>query len=182
LQRGARKVIMVESSYRGLNSDYNLAAASVDTFDPDKAGVTEDLYDKFGYGYANANLYYSHNQVFAKDELLPIVREIASLKKSGKPAVIRVSLEVVPNSWWGIEGGRSVELLLVYLEKVANFEDLLPHDTQGHLAQGKDGPFSGYPIYSTSLAGLAPCQVNLLAAQGEFCIRENSAEFVQFCS
>merc|ERR1712048_763204 len=103
LQRGARKVIMVESSYRGLNSDYNLAAASVDTFDPDKAGVTEDLYDKFGYGYANQYLYYSHNQVFAKDELLPVVRQIAALKKSGKPAVVHVSLQVVSNSWWGIE-------------------------------------------------------------------------------
>merc|ERR1712048_437116 len=103
LQRGARKVIMIESSYRGLNPDYNLAAASVETFDPDEAGVTEALYDKFGYGYATANLFYSHNQVFAKDELLPIVRQIAALKKSGKPAVVSASLEVVSNSWWGIE-------------------------------------------------------------------------------
>merc|ERR1719401_3161519 len=101
LQRGANKVIWVASSYRGLNSDYDLDAATEDTFDPDQAGVTEQLYDKFGYGYETADLFYSHNQVFAKDSLLPIVREIAALKNDGKPAVVNLSLEVLENAWVG---------------------------------------------------------------------------------
>ena len=37
----------------------------------------------------------SHNQVFQKAALLPIVQKIAGLKKQGKPAVIRETLEAI---------------------------------------------------------------------------------------
>jgi len=182
LQRGAKKAIWVANSYRGLNSDYDLAAATAENFDPDKAGVIEQLYDKFGYGYQNKEYYYSNNQVFEKEALLPLVQQIVALKKDGQPAVIRASFEVLPNTWWGIKGGNTVEIFLIYLERVADFEDLLPLDTQKELAKGDDGRFPGYPTYKTSLADLRPCQVNLLAAQAEFCVRSNKAELIEFCS
>lgn len=182
LQRGAKKVIMVASSYRGLNPDYDISAATVESFDPVQACVTEDLFDKFGYGYDTKNNYYSHNQVFLKEKLLHVVKEIASLKKQGRPAVVRAQLEVVENRWWGIMGGRSVDLLIIYLEKVADFEEALPADTQHELSKGKDGSLSGYPILSTGLSDMKACQVNLLAAQGEYCVRESRDEIKQFCN
>lgn len=181
LQRGTKKVIWVTSSYCSLNSDYDLVAATPETFDPEKAGVSVDLYDKFGYGYATKAFYYTKNQVFAKQALLPLVRQMASLKKDGKPIVLRVQLEVEQNGWWGIQGGRSVDIIFVYLQKVADFEKSLPSDTQDEINKEEDGAFPGYPIYATGLANLKACQVNLLAAQAEYCVRERQDEFLQFC-
>lgn len=177
-----KKVIWVASAYRGLNPDYDFTAATVEGFDPDKAGVVEELYDKFGYGYATESLYYSHNQVFKKESLLPVVKTIAACKSKGKPAVLRVTLDVMQNTWWGIEGGRSLEVLIIYLEKVADFEDSLPSDTQHELAKGWRGSLPDYPIYETGLGKLTACQVNLLAAQGEYCVRESNGDFMDFCN
>ena len=37
----------------------------------------------------------SQNQVFQKTSLLPLVQKIAGLKRQGKPAVVRETLEVI---------------------------------------------------------------------------------------
>merc|ERR1712048_1226779 len=179
LQRKAEKVLWVANSYRGLKEDYDYESATPETFDPDAAGVVEQLYDKFGYGYNTKDFYYANNQVFSKALLLPLVKQLVDLKNEGKPAVIRASFEVHPNSYWGIEGGSTVEILLVYLEKVNGFEQSLPACTQAELARGESGLFPKFPIYKTSVS-LPACQVNLLAAQGEYSVMENADLFRDF--
>ena len=47
-------------------------------------------------------------QVFKKSELLPICRKLWNLKSQGKPCVLRETLEVLPNNYWGIVGGYEV--------------------------------------------------------------------------
>jgi hypothetical protein len=47
-------------------------------------------------------------QVFKKTELLPICRKLWNLKSQGKPCVLKETLEVLPNNYWGIVGGYEV--------------------------------------------------------------------------
>ena len=42
-----------------------------------------------------------------------------------------------------------VELVLIYLEQVKDFEQQLPADTQAELAKGAEGGLKNYPIYET---------------------------------
>jgi len=179
LQRGGKKVVWIANCYRGLSTTYDYDNATVETFDPDAAGVVEQLYDKFGYGYNTSSYYYANNQVFSKNQLLPLVRRLVDLKQRGKPAIVRAHFELQANSYWGIEGGPTVEILLVYLEKVADFEKSLPPDTKAELAKGEEGLFPNFPLYKTGV-GLPACDVNLLAAQGEYCVKENMNMFRSF--
>mmetsp|Transcript_107116 Transcript_107116/g.301460 ORF Transcript_107116/g.301460 Transcript_107116/m.301460 type:complete len:540 (-) Transcript_107116:104-1723(-) len=179
LQRGASKVIWIANSYRSLSTTYDFSNATPETFDPVAASVVEQLYDKFGYGYNTDSLYYGNNQVFSQDLLLPLVKKIVALKNAGKPAVVTARYELQANSYWGIQGGSKIEILLVYLEKVADFENMLPPDTQADLARGDEGSFPNYPILKTSITTSA-CNVNLLAAQGEYSVMQNAEMFREF--
>jgi hypothetical protein len=186
LQRGADKVIWVASSFESLSTSYNYTSATAETFDPAAAHVLDQLSGKFGYAEGSFSQQITQNQVFKKSALLDVVRQLVALKEAGQPAVARVSLEVLGNPWWGITGGRTVDILLVYLEKTSDFEAKLPAETQTAL-HSADGPFADYPIYKTlgenglhNFVGLTPCQVNLLAAQAEYSVRHHAELFREF--
>jgi len=186
LQRGAERVVWIASSSKSLSSSYNYTSATTETFDPAAAQVDQQLSDKFGYGKNSFSGQLMNNQVFEKSALLPLVRQLVTLKAAGRPAVVHISLEVLGNSWWGIAGGRTVDILLVYLEKASGFEAQLPADTQTAL-HSADSPFANYPIYNTvgenglqDFVGLTACQVNLLAAQAEYSVRHHAELFREF--
>jgi len=190
LQRRAKKAIWIASSYRHFSSTYDFETETVDTFDPYAAGVLEQLSSYFGYGIdkRDEGWYYSNNQVFKKSLLLPICQKLVSLKAAGKPAVIKETLEVLPNNYWGIKGGYKVSLILIYLEEVKDFQEQLPLETQEELAKGAAGAFENYPIYKTTnnnsgdVLGLTTAQVNLLAAQGEYAVRQHAELFKEFAA
>ncbi|CAE7290221.1 unnamed protein product, partial [Symbiodinium pilosum] len=138
LQRRAKNVIWVANSYRPLSSSYDFESATPGSFDPEAAGVVESVSSVFGYGF---------NDVFEKNQLLGLVRQLAELKAAGKPAVIKETLHVLPNTYWGITGGYAMNLVLIYLEEVRDFQDQLPQDIQMELAKGSAGAFANYPIY-----------------------------------
>merc|ERR1712194_291360 len=110
------------------------------------------------------------------------------LKKAGKPAVAESAHMVQPNAWWGIQGGYEVKLLIVYLDQSTKFEAALPEETRQALGpadpanrtEDTSGEFANYPNYPTTgqqgglnALGLTKSQVNLLAAQSEYSLREN---------
>merc|ERR1712032_1115456 len=82
-----------------------------------------------------------------------------------------------------------VDIIFVYNEYCENFVRLLPRSTRGLLASIRDGkvasgPFRSYPFFSTTFqtSSLEPTklhshQVNLLAAQGEYFVRQKEAMF-----
>merc|ERR1712187_53224 len=152
------------------------------------------IYDRIGYGYGDYSDdysmllamrppdYLSHNQVFKKSQLLPLVKRIVDLKSRGQPAVLHAKLEVQEKKWWGITGGRDVEIILIYLEEVRDFEESLPSDTRSELKMGENGQFSSFPIYETAIGNLRSCQVNLLAAQGEYSVHQFETELTKFCT
>ena len=56
--------------------------------------------------------------------------------------VLRQKLPVLPNTWWGIQGGYDLDLVLVYLETCRDFEEQLPSETRQELAKGDRGAVS----------------------------------------
>ncbi|CAE7777026.1 unnamed protein product [Symbiodinium pilosum] len=188
LQRGARKVIWICSSWTDLKSSYDWAGATAETFNPQEAGVADQVFCTFGYDSSALGFFYSHNQVFERDQCFPLCQEIKAFKNQGKPAVVHKKLAVLPNSWWGITGGYEVDLLLIYLEKSREFEALLPQETQREIAKGDQGAFANYPIYKTTsqnegdILGLTAQQSHLLAAQAEYSVKENEELFRKLLS
>jgi len=155
--------------------------------------VDPTLADKFGFPYTDPGNYYTHNQVFAKMDLPPILCEMQKLKKAGKPVVHRSRHKVLPNRWWGITGGHTVHLVVVYLEQCKEFEGRLPEETRSSLGP-KDtadrtwktsGELARFPYYKTQgqtrdpleITKLTNREVNLLAAQSEYTVLQNAAIF-----
>mmetsp|Transcript_10658 Transcript_10658/g.23464 ORF Transcript_10658/g.23464 Transcript_10658/m.23464 type:complete len:581 (+) Transcript_10658:41-1783(+) len=189
LQRRARKVIWIATSYMPM-TEYDYEKATFGNFDPYEAQVVDQVAAAFGYGLNNKDegYFYSNNQVFKKTELLPICRKLWNLKSQGKPCVLKETLEVLPNNYWGIVGGYEVSLLLVYLDQCTDFQKQLPEEVQQEIAKGAGGAFENFPIYKTTgnnkddRLGLTTAQVNLLAAQGEYAVRQNAELFREFAA
>merc|ERR1719346_225616 len=71
----------------------------------------------FGYTFINSEYDYSHAAVFRRSDMPSLLCELQGLKQAGKPLVASRTLEVQRNTWWGIEGGFSVKLAVVLLDK-----------------------------------------------------------------
>jgi len=201
LQRGARKAAMWVSTYIPLSTEIDFCnpASNVNLEDvfagksPDEGGfaVAPMVSDKFGYPFQDKGDFYTHNQVFAKEGLLPLLCELQRLRDAGKPTVVRKKYEVQPNSWWGIRGGHTVDLIISYLAQCKGFEAELPAETREALGpeETKDrtwkssGEFARFPDYKTTkqteqwneIIRLTTSEVNLLAAQSEYFVRQNEA-------
>ena len=50
LQRSARNVIYIATSYRALSTTYDFETVTQEDFDPDAALVVDQLFSLFGYG------------------------------------------------------------------------------------------------------------------------------------
>lgn len=138
----------------------------------------------FGYSTdTGTGNYFCNNQVFSRTDYPPLLCNLQRLRDRGKPAVVSQTLEVLENTWWGIPGGANIKAIWVYQERVSEFVSQLPEDTQASLAQGDTGPFAHYPFYSTmfenplDMTQLSLSQVNLLAAQFEYSVKQNSELF-----
>lgn len=128
----------------------------------------------------------SKNVVFKTEALAPLLCELQKLKTAGKPAVVKKTMEILANSWWGIAGGRDAEVIFVYLDKSSDFEGQLPADTVDQLQKESWGEFASFPQYSAVFqntgegTALTGAQVNLLASLGEYYVRENAELFRSF--
>jgi len=190
LQREAEKIVWISSSWQGLNESYPwdthcLTKTASEPFDPVLAGVVDSVVDKFGFGneVSDAGNYLQNNQVFNKDEIFPLSCQIWELKQQGKPAVVKFNTTLLKNTWWNIEGGSEVEIILIYLESATEFNDALPETTQAEIATGDKGKLASFPIYKTMFqnppeaVGYTGPQTNLLAAFGEYAVVQNKALF-----
>uniref|UniRef100_A0A7S2NUF7 Uncharacterized protein n=1 Tax=Zooxanthella nutricula TaxID=1333877 RepID=A0A7S2NUF7_9DINO len=147
-----------------------------------KTIVTNQLYDKFGYGFL-AKEFYTHNQVFKREDFPGLLCELQKLIAAGKPAVVRKTLAVQANAWWGITP-YDVDMVFVYNQKCAEFEALLPEETRTSIEQGGEGEFNHFPNFKTMFNNgarhattLTAAQINLLAAQAEYSVLQNEAMF-----
>jgi len=181
LQRGASRVVMMVNTNAPLSRDHDLC--SVKPGDDISGLVTSSLADKFGHAFTSVKgLYWSQNQVFAKADFFPILCKLWRLVKAGKPQVVRQQLAVQANAWWGIQGGWTVDIIIILLDRSSEFDLLLPEETQRELKRGLMGEFPHFPNYNTifettDLTALTASQANLLASLTEYGVMQNSHDF-----
>jgi len=179
LQRRVRKAVWFVNTYTPIASSADIdLCGQWDSSDVAQV-MSSDVWSLFGYDYVTVAANYQNNQVFKEADFGPLACQLQTLKESGKPAVVRTSLEVQENAWWGIQGGFVLDSILVYLDRTAAFEDMLPNDTRDELARSRSGSgeLRNFPGYTTVVAGYTAPQVNLLAAQAEYSVQANADLF-----
>jgi len=183
LQRKAKRIVWLVNTDTRITAEFDFCADDISIF-PIHGSITNQIYDKFGYGSDDvATGLLSGNQVFPKEDLRHVACKLQTLRNKGKPTVVKHTHRVQDNSWWGIVGGWDVEVLYVYNEHCQDFIDLLPDDTKESLERGSAGDFQHFPFYKTvnqvarQLTAYTQPQVNLLAAQAEYMVRKNADLF-----
>eukprot|EP00927_Polykrikos_kofoidii_P065201 TRINITY_DN60989_c0_g1_i1.p1 TRINITY_DN60989_c0_g1~~TRINITY_DN60989_c0_g1_i1.p1 ORF type:complete len:780 (+),score=80.03 TRINITY_DN60989_c0_g1_i1:180-2342(+) len=200
LQRGAKRIVWLINSDVGITRDKRAfcpyagrPSAEIQDYirhlNPNIAGrqmSTNQMTDKFGWGLDDAGSgYLSNNQVFSKEDYMTVGCELQKLRDAGKPAVYRSKLRILDNDFWGITGGWKVDLTFVYNEWCEDFVSLLPPPTQELARIGREGSgeLAHFPFIKTMFENyfeaiaLTNAQVNLLAAQSEYFIQQNSHLF-----
>jgi len=179
MQSGATKLAVLINTVSPLanTSELNLCdiPAGTDLSESTSASASSNLGCVFGYcTEPGADNFFGNNQVFVHDDYGPLLCELQKLRDAGKPAIASQSLTTVQNTWWNIQEGLEVDVVWVYLERIADFEDQLPEQTKAEIQKGPQGDFANYPFYKTTLnnplelTALTMSQVNLLAAHFEY--------------
>lgn len=157
--------------------------------------VSSSLADKFGFFKESMTNDFGRNRVFREEDLGIVLCALQEKKASKQAGVVRQTLTVQANSWWGIEGGWAVDLFLLYTDVVGEFEEALPSDTRAVLAAEKEqgSELYGYPFMATmgqhpsstwmchlSSTQLVPAEINLYAAQAEYAVTSNADVYRDF--
>lgn len=143
---------------------------------PKSSDIDAYLPPLFGFPVAQTGVQTGANRVFRPRDLAPIVETLQAAKRAGGPLVARTKLEVQANVWWGIEGGWTMDVMWVYLDRSSSFEASIGDervrkelDRRSHPLRPRQGKFAKFPNYSTSfhngpdMVMLTPEQVKLLA-------------------
>lgn len=177
LQRGASRVIgFLNTNIKlGMNKNYCWPGVAMDDLAND---IPSELGNKFGYTISMNGMgqYLGNNQVFKKGDLPPLLCEFQRLRRAGRPLFVTRRLELQRNSWWGITGGSTVEVMFVLNEKCPEWESYLPKETQVQV--GKND-LKDFPLLDTT-SHYTNAQVNLLAAQAEYTVMNHRGEIVPF--
>jgi hypothetical protein len=178
----------VENVIAFLNSSTAMAAARFGMIDQSgkevpgtRVVITEDIPPLFGYqpysplkGYVlyegDPNPVFpqgKNSQVFESSLLAEVIQGLWAASGSGAnaaSAIYKQTLEVQPNAWFGVRGGRTVSVLWVYPNRAQDWFSQLSPEVQALLAPF-DNPSTGdyFPHYSTLETDLTPTQINLLA-------------------
>jgi hypothetical protein len=178
----------VENVIAFLNSSTAMAAAAFGMIDESgnevpgtRVVITEDIPPLFGYqpysplkGYVlyegDPNPVFPqgrNSQVFESSLLAEVIQGLWAASGSGAnagSAIYKQTLEVQPNAWFGVKGGRTVSILWVYPNRAQNWFSQLSPEVQALLAPFDNPSTADYfPHYSTLETDLTPTQINLLA-------------------
>jgi len=151
LQRKATRIVSL------INADKTLVMTpdfcTIQNYIPSGHELTAQFANFFGYGAkvdAKKNQFHAHNQVFESSEYMPVLCALQQLKRMGKAQVVRKTMAVQANEWWGIPAGWSVDIVFSLLDTAAEFENSLPQDTQQALKSGPAGGLYGFPNMKTT--------------------------------
>ncbi|MDJ0763193.1 MAG: hypothetical protein QNJ97_09420 [Myxococcota bacterium] len=128
---------------------------------------------------------FTYNHVFEDTggKYQKLVEGLIAKKNAGKPAVFQDTYTVRANPNFGIAGGRSVTVIWVYNEQVADFEQRLPQSIENAIHDGKFGNFPHYKTFFENfpfIIDLSARQVNLLGHLSYFNIWSNQNQFTEF--
>ncbi len=120
---------------------------------------------------------FGHSQVFPSDQFQPLLDGLwqassGSSSPNTNPAVFKQTLEVLANTWFGVQGGgRSVNVLWCYMNRVNAWYDLLAPSVQQILGDPADPTsYHSFPHYSTADTHLDATKINLLANLTAWCV------------
>merc|ERR1719362_992002 len=177
LQRRAKRIVSLINGPGGLVMSPDFCIAGSQGYRPTGKELTTQFANFFGYGNSVdpvSHSFHMFNQVFSSSEYLPVLCELQRLKRAGKAQVLRRTMAVQGNSWWGIQGGWNIDIVFSLLDTAAEFEQSLPVDVQQALRSGLLGGLDGFPNMKTvfqnppDLTQYTARQINLLAAQTEW--------------
>ena len=66
-------------------------------------------------------------------------RKMDALYLAGRALVVTLELDLLPNVFWGFEGGRTIRLTLIYYNMPRNFAEQLPGDVSGGVTPAGNG-------------------------------------------
>ena len=171
LRRQVRAIIVFVNSVWPLSLDYAPVRwpADINQSHPESRELDPFLAPLFGAPSEQ----FRHNHVFPQRDYATVVAGLQSAKRRGGPVVMTTRHTVLPNEWWGIEGGTEVRVCWVYNDHVERWVERLPDRLCRVVRQGMRpnpaGPFAHFPHYLTrgqnagALIRLTPSQVNLLS-------------------
>jgi len=110
---------------------------------------------------------WAHSQIFPSEkfqELLDALWQASGSGTNAHPAQVKQTLEVLPNAWFGVRGGKTVGVLWVYTNRVVAWYDLLSPSVQAILGDPSDPTsYNSFPHYGTIDTDLTATEINLLA-------------------
>jgi hypothetical protein len=115
---------------------------------------------------ASDALMFKHNKVFESSHFEELLNGLWAASGNGneagsnaRPAIYKQSLTTIENKWFGVEGGRKVEVVWVCLNMVQGWADRLSRDVAQEVAQ-----LSNFPHYNTlGQLDLSATEVNALS-------------------
>lgn len=120
------------------------------------------------------------NEVFPGTDFPLLCEALLQKKAAGKTVMHRMRHQVLDNAHYGIEGGRTVEVLWVYNERVPEWERELPVGTRNRIASGSLSNFPHYRTFFQNATGtidLTKTQVTLLKQLSAWNIVSNEDQF-----
>jgi hypothetical protein len=130
---------------------------------------------------------FGHSQVFPSDQFQPLLDGLwaasgGDASANTNPATFEQTLQVVDNEWFGVQGGgRAVNVLWCYMNRVNAWYDLLDPSVQQILGDPTDPhSYHSFPHYSTADTKLDATEINLLASMTAWAVAgdPNSAKFL----
>jgi hypothetical protein len=114
---------------------------------------------------------YAHNQVFDSCHFPALLQGLwAASNGNTQPAIFTQSLPVMPNSWFGIAGGKTVTVVWCYLNAVSAWTNLFQNNPDVAAIIANAVTQDGFPHYSTFDTSLSATEVNLLSGLTAWCV------------
>ncbi len=183
IMRGVKKVLLFINTETPLSPTYDPTTGTATGNDLDAS-----LANLFGIPVKSGGTDY--NQVFPTGDFAPLIQAMQALKQNGQPMVVSATHAILPNSYWGIPGGGSIEVLYFYLDQVTSWKSQIKDDwVKLQLDLGDAGEFAHFPNYKTidetlvppwSLTELSPKKVNLLADLTCWVVRNSQSTIQSF--
>ena len=114
---------------------------------------------------------YAHNQVFDSSCFPALLQGLwAASNGNSQPAIFAQSLPVLPNSWFGIAGGKTVTVVWCYLSAVSAWTDLFQNNPDVAAIIANEVSGMNFPHYNTIDTSLSATEVNLLSGLTAWCV------------
>lgn len=127
------------------------------------------------YAGATATDYpmYASNQVFPSADFPAFLQQIWKNSGSGSnqsPAIYAQTLQVLPNAWFGVAGGKTVTVVWSYLSAVGNWRAQFANNPAVAAIVALAESKMHFPHYETVDTSLSATNINLLAALTGWCV------------